>query len=126
MSHFIHVIKKICRARFILISTGTWCISLNPFNDTPLTVEELKKDSLCYLGYQGKPVKASRLFAGYQHEQQTQKLAKYFHKPLDFYKQVKYDASIITALQPEHDFDNDLNTDQKILSQSNVNFFLEI
>ena len=26
---------------FVLISTGTWCISLNPFNDTPLTDQEL-------------------------------------------------------------------------------------
>ncbi len=84
---------------FILISTGTWCISLNPFNDEPLTVEELKKDSLCYLGFKGKPVKASRLFAGYEHEQQVQKLAQHFNQPADQYKKVKYDASIIEALQ---------------------------
>ena len=29
---------------FILLSTGTWCISLNPFNKTPLTNDELKQD----------------------------------------------------------------------------------
>ena len=65
---------------FILISTGTWCISLNPFNDEPLTVDELKKDCLCYIGFKGKPVKASRLFAGYEHEQQVQKLAMHFNQ----------------------------------------------
>ncbi len=32
---------------FILLSTGTWCISLNPFNSSPLTEEELKQDCLC-------------------------------------------------------------------------------
>ncbi|HRI80371.1 MAG TPA: FGGY family carbohydrate kinase, partial [Cyclobacteriaceae bacterium] len=53
---------------FVLISTGTWCISLNPFNDSPLTDEELKQDCLCYLSYQGTPVKASRIFAGNDHE----------------------------------------------------------
>ncbi|MGZ5255284.1 MAG: FGGY family carbohydrate kinase, partial [Flavitalea sp.] len=29
------------REPFVLISTGTWCISMNPFNDSPLTIEEL-------------------------------------------------------------------------------------
>jgi sugar (pentulose or hexulose) kinase len=89
---------------FILISTGTWCISLNPFSDTPLTVDELKRDSLCYLGYNGRPVKASRLFAGNEHEQQTQKLSNHFNKAADYYKKVKYDASAIVALQEKFIF----------------------
>jgi sugar (pentulose or hexulose) kinase len=84
---------------FVLISTGTWCISLNPFNKTPLTIEELKRDCLCYLDYNGRAVKASRLFAGYEHEQQVRRLAAYFKKPLDFYKNVLYDASIIKELK---------------------------
>lgn len=53
---------------FVLLSTGTWNIALNPFNQKPLTPEELAQDCLCYLSYQGKPVKASRLFAGHEHE----------------------------------------------------------
>ena len=31
---------------FVLISTGTWCISLNPFNSEALTTEELQQDCL--------------------------------------------------------------------------------
>lgn len=77
---------------FALISTGTWCISLNPFNHTELTAEELKQDCLCYLSYEGRPVKASRLFAGYEHEQEVKKLAAYFHKADDYYKTVEVDA----------------------------------
>lgn len=38
---------------FILLSTGTWCISLNPFNYNPLSKEEIQKDCLSYLTYQG-------------------------------------------------------------------------
>ncbi len=79
---------------FILLSTGTWCISLNPFNDETLTDEELRQDCLCYLSYQGKNVKASRLFAGFEHEQQIKKLAEYFNKPLDYFTTLNYDASI--------------------------------
>ncbi len=63
---------------FILISTGTWCISLNPFNNTPLTAEELGQDCLFYLSYVGIPVKASRLFGGYIHEQQAKRIADFF------------------------------------------------
>jgi sugar (pentulose or hexulose) kinase len=76
---------------FVLISTGTWCISLNPFNDSPLTAEQLQNDSLCYLTHQGKQVKASRLFAGYEHEQQTKKISAFFSKPVNYYSSVKFD-----------------------------------
>ncbi len=90
---------------FILLSTGTWCISLNPFNETPLTNEELEKDCLCYMEYQGKPVKASRLFAGYEHEQQVKRLAAHFNKPVDNYRKIKYDSAIISSLKQKYDFD---------------------
>jgi sugar (pentulose or hexulose) kinase len=63
---------------FILLSTGTWSISLNPFNHSPLTEQELKQDCLCYLSFEGKPVKASRLFAGHDHELFVKKLAEHF------------------------------------------------
>lgn len=84
---------------FILLSTGTWCISLNPFNETPLTAEDLNNDCLCYIEYHGKPVKASRLFAGYEHERQVKKLAEHFNKPVDFFKNIKYDPAVIAELK---------------------------
>ena len=59
---------------FVLISTGTWCISLNPFNQSPLTVDELNNDTLCYMSYTGQSIKASRLFAGKKHEVELQQL----------------------------------------------------
>lgn len=97
---------------FILISTGTWCISLNPFNNNPLTIDELNKDCLCYMEYHGKPVKASRLFAGNEHEQQTKRIAQHFHKPVDQYKKVKYNPDFVKA-------DNDFKAnDQSLMQQS--------
>ena len=39
---------------FVLLSTGTWCISLNPFNQTGLTATELERDCLCYMEIPGK------------------------------------------------------------------------
>ena len=77
---------------FLLLSTGTWCISLNPFNQEPLTDDELGYDCLCYLSYQGKAVKASRLFAGREHEEQVKRLASHFHKPIEYYNELVFDS----------------------------------
>jgi sugar (pentulose or hexulose) kinase len=84
---------------FVLLSTGTWCISLNPFDDSPLTVDELKMDCLCYLQYQGKPVKASRLFSGFEYEQQVKRIAKHFNQDDIKYRNVGFDAKIADELR---------------------------
>ena len=87
------------REPFLLISTGTWCISMNPFNNSPLTIAELQKDSLCYMSYQGKPVKASRLFAGYEHGQEVQKLAEEFNVNPAAAAAVAYDPITVHQLR---------------------------
>ncbi len=87
------------REPFVLISTGTWCITLNPFNDTPLTAAELRQDCLCYMSYLGRPVKASRLFAGYDHEQQVRRLADYFQRPPGAAAAVGFDPDCVAALR---------------------------
>lgn len=88
---------------FILLSTGTWCISMNPFNEEPLTTQELAQDCLCYLGYQGKPVKAARLFAGHEHEQQIKRLASHFQVPQNYYEQITFDPNIFLAIQSQNE-----------------------
>lgn len=84
---------------FVLISTGTWCISLNPFNDSPLTPEELQQDCLCYLQYQGKPVKASRLFSGYEHEQHVKRISDHFHGETVNFRTMDFNPEIIAKLK---------------------------
>ncbi|WP_291097536.1 MULTISPECIES: FGGY-family carbohydrate kinase [unclassified Flavobacterium] len=85
---------------FVLLSTGTWSISLNPFNNKRLTFEELQNDCLCYLQYTEKPVKAARLFSGNEHEIQAKRLATHFDVPFDTFKNVLYDKKIIADLRP--------------------------
>ena len=84
---------------FVLISTGTWCISLNPFNQTRLTAEELKDDCLCYMEYHGKPIKASRLFSGFEHERQVKLMAEYYNVSDSFYKELPPDTELLSRLQ---------------------------
>jgi sugar (pentulose or hexulose) kinase len=84
---------------FVLLSTGTWSISLNPFNNKSLTFEELQQDCLCYLQYTEKPVKAARLFAGNEHEVQAKRLAEHFNVPFDSFKDVYFDKKIVANLR---------------------------
>ncbi len=83
---------------FLLLSTGTWCISLHPFNDQSLTSAELNQDCLCYLSFQGKPVKASRLFAGNEHEQQIKLLAAHFQVDQNYFNTVNCNPNLLPEL----------------------------
>jgi len=84
---------------FILLSTGTWCISLNPFNQNPLTAEELQNDCLSYLQYQGNAVKASRVFSGNEHEQEVKRIAEWFKQRPARYRTMSYQADVINTLK---------------------------
>lgn len=80
---------------FLLLSTGTWCISLNPFNTALLTTDELKQDCLCYLQYNGRPVKAARLFAGQEHEIQVRRIADHFQLQPRFYESIRFNPALL-------------------------------
>ncbi len=97
---------------FVLISTGTWCISLNPFNHTPITDHELAQDCLCFLSYEGKRVKASRLFAGYEHEQQVKRLAAFFNKDEHYYTTMQPNLELLNRIKSTAVDYRDNNTDK--------------
>jgi len=83
---------------FILISTGTWCIFMNPFNDESLTAEQLKKDGLCYMSTRQKQVKSARLFMGHIHDVNSDRIATHFGVNADYFKSVKANESLILKL----------------------------
>lgn len=103
---------------FILISTGTWCISINPFNQSPLTPDELVNDCLCYMTYQGKPVKASRLFAGYEHEQQVKRIAAHFQKSPLIFRNIRFEPETVAKLQKKNHITLDKANPASILKES--------
>jgi sugar (pentulose or hexulose) kinase len=77
---------------FILLSTGTWAISLNPFDQSPLTANELKNDCLNYIQYNGKPVKASRLFSGNAYEEGLKQISAQFNVDAANYRNMVYEV----------------------------------
>jgi sugar (pentulose or hexulose) kinase len=83
---------------FLLISTGTWCINMNPFNHEPLTADELEHDSLCYLSANQQSVKSSRLFMGHIHDVNTERLTAWFNVSESSYKSVKANDELLHDL----------------------------
>ena len=79
---------------FVLVSTGSWIIALNPFTDTPLTKNDVSSDCINYMRINGKPVKSSRLFLGNEYKIQVQKLTEKFGVDKDYHKTIefKYDV----------------------------------
>jgi hypothetical protein len=63
---------------------------MNPFNNEPLTAEQLKRDCLTYLSVQQKPVKSSRLFMGHIHDVNVARMSDFFKVEVDAYKSVDF------------------------------------
>jgi sugar (pentulose or hexulose) kinase len=85
--------------KFLLISTGTWCINMNPFNTEKLTADQLDKDCLCYMSITRQPVKSSRLFLGHLHETALKQVNDHFGRSEDFYKKVRADNQLSLLLK---------------------------
>ncbi|MFD0796533.1 FGGY-family carbohydrate kinase [Maribacter chungangensis] len=91
---YVRSIKK----KFILVSTGTWSIALNPFSEKLLSQEDIKKDCINYMRINGKPAKASRIFLGNEYSYQVKQLAEHFKVSKDFHKSVSFDYDIFFEL----------------------------
>lgn len=84
---------------FVIVSTGTWTISLNPFNKELPSINELNNGCLSYLSHEGEPVKISMLFAGHDHDQQVNRLAEHFKVLPDHFKTLAYDPQWVSFSQ---------------------------
>lgn len=93
------------RGKFLLASTGTWCINMNPFNSEKLTTMQLDNDCLCYMSVNMEPVKSSRLFLGNMHEAGVKMLNEHFRISGEYYKEVKFDADLIRILRQRYSGD---------------------
>jgi sugar (pentulose or hexulose) kinase len=83
---------------FLLLSTGTWSICLNPFNTEPLTAEEFEQDCLFYMRPDGATVKASRLFLGKIHDEAVEKLTAKFHQKAEATREIRFDNDIFNKI----------------------------
>lgn len=87
---------------FLLISTGTWSVTLNPFNTTHITTQELNNDCLNYMSIDGNGVRASRLFLGNEYKIQVEKLRLYFDKKSGYHKKVVFSERVFKRIQSKN------------------------
>lgn len=83
---------------FLLLSTGTWSISLNPFNEEQLQEEDIENNCLNYLRTDGKRVKASRFFMGNEYRIQVEKLCEYYQKEYGYHRTVQFNQDLYLRL----------------------------
>lgn len=86
---------------FILVSTGTWSVSLNPFSEKTLTESDIKKDCINYMRINGKAVKSSKLLLGNEYKYQVTKLSEHFNVASDYHKTIKFDYSTYIKIMEE-------------------------
>lgn len=86
---------------FLLVSTGTWSISINPFSKGMLTLEDIRKDSLFNMRIDGSPVKVSRLFLGNEYKIQVKALSELYNVPDDYHKSVKLDQTTLFEINKD-------------------------
>ncbi|MBJ2175912.1 carbohydrate kinase [Aureibaculum sp. A20] len=77
-SSIIPILKKEKGNDFVLLSTGTWIIAMNPFSKETLTQEQLKNNCLCFMTPEKQQVKSSMQFLGRIHEVYLKELSDYF------------------------------------------------
>jgi|TARA_B110000240_G_C13497259_1_gene452210 sugar (pentulose or hexulose) kinase len=75
---------------FVLVSTGTWSVSLNPYSDSSLTIDDIKKDTINYMRINGKAVKSAKLLLGNEYKHQVTELSKHFKVSYEHHKSVKF------------------------------------
>jgi sugar (pentulose or hexulose) kinase len=87
---------------FLLVSTGTWSITLNPFSKMELSQEDLDRDCLNYLQLTGRPVRAARLFMGNEYKIWITKLAQHFNLPYKTHRSVQPHPELIRKVEKEN------------------------
>ncbi|MGB5943028.1 MAG: FGGY family carbohydrate kinase [Leeuwenhoekiella sp.] len=97
---YVRSLKK----RFVLISTGTWSVALNPFVEKTLSRSDVENGCINYMRINGKPVKSARVFLGNEYLIQVKKLTERYGVDPDRHKTVAFDAE--THYEIVKEFDN--------------------
>jgi sugar (pentulose or hexulose) kinase len=117
---YVRSLKK----KFLLISTGTWSISFNPFIEKSISDDFYDSASINYMRINGKVVKASRLFLGNEYKLQVEKLNKHFDVSNDYHKSVTFNHEIYHKINDDfkYHFKWESLEDGHMPNQSNLDF----
>jgi sugar (pentulose or hexulose) kinase len=87
--------------RFLLVSTGTWSITINPFIKGMLTLEDIHNESLFNMRVNGSPVKVARLFLGSEYKLQVKELNQHFNVEADYHRTIKFNEETFSKINKD-------------------------
>ncbi len=97
-SSIIPLLKKNHGNEFVLLSTGTWIISMNPFSYEVLTQNQLTNNCLCFMTPDKQQIKSSMQFLGRIHEMYLEVLGKHFKVDIDSHLHLKLDKNLCSKM----------------------------
>lgn len=117
---YVRSVKK----KFILVSTGTWSVTLNPFSKVPLSEKDISLDCINFMRIDGNTVKSVRLFLGNEYNIQVVALSEYFKVSKEYHKTVKfnYDTFIEISKGIEPMFKWESFTTDKMPAHTNIKY----
>jgi len=97
-SSIIPLLKKNDGNEFVLLSTGTWIIAMNPFSKEKLTQQQLANNCLCFMTPEKQQVKSSMQFLGRIHEVYLEALCKYYNVDIDTHLNLKLNKELCSKI----------------------------
>lgn len=97
-SSIIPILEKEKGQDFVLLSTGTWIITMNPFSKEVLTQHQLKNNCLCFMTPDKRQVKSSMQFLGRIHEVYLKALSEYYKVSIDTHMELVLNTTLCEEL----------------------------
>ncbi|MGY8910446.1 MAG: FGGY family carbohydrate kinase [Flavobacteriales bacterium] len=97
-SSIIPLLEKEKNKEFILLSTGTWIIAMNPFSKESLTQHQLQNNCLCFMTPNKQQIKSSMQFLGKIHEVYLTALSTYFKADINKHLNLKVNQKLCQEL----------------------------
>ncbi|NJB83490.1 FGGY family carbohydrate kinase [Wenyingzhuangia aestuarii] len=126
-SSIIPVLQNCNNKEFVLLSTGTWIIAMNPYSTEKLTQHQLTNNCLCFMTPEKQQIKSSMQFLGRIHEVYLEPLAKQFNVHIDTHLELKLEVDYIAKLIAEdkrvylsEGIDTDFEANPSLLEQFNT------
>lgn len=85
--------------QFVLLSTGTWNVTLNPFSSNPLKRADEQNETILYMQVDGSPVKSTRIFLGNEYNYQIKLLSNHYNVPADFHESIRFDLDLFRQIE---------------------------
>jgi sugar (pentulose or hexulose) kinase len=84
--------------KFILLSTGTWIIAMNPFSKEVLSKYQLENNCLCFMTPDKRQIKSSMQFLGRIHEVYLEAMGAFFNCPTNTHLELELNKKLCSTL----------------------------